>query len=71
MPLELGMDGRRQMMLDEIRQQSHEIGAAAFFWHVVGTGTRFSGRQPPEIPQPWQPAAGLAGQRLEIVSNPH
>ena len=29
MPLELGMDLRRQMMLHEVGQETHEIGAAA------------------------------------------
>ena len=32
-PLELRVHLRRQVVFHEIRQQTHEIGAAAFFWH--------------------------------------
>jgi hypothetical protein len=32
------VDRRRQMVLDKIRQQTHEIGAATFLWHVIGSG---------------------------------
>jgi hypothetical protein len=34
------MDRRRQMMLDEIGQQAHEISAAAFLSHVVRGSVR-------------------------------
>ena len=33
MALELRVHIWRQVALDKIRQQSHEISAAAFFWH--------------------------------------
>jgi len=34
-PLQFRVDRRRQMMLHEVREEAHEIGAAAFFWHSV------------------------------------
>ena len=40
MPLQFRMDRRRQMMLDEIGQQAHEISAAAFLSHVVRGSVR-------------------------------
>jgi hypothetical protein len=33
MPLELGVDARRQMVLDEISEETDEIVAAAFLSH--------------------------------------
>ena len=50
MPLQLGMDCRRQMMLDEICQQSNQIGAAALVRHGIGAqGQRATAA--PETPQ--------------------
>jgi hypothetical protein len=36
--LEIRVDRRRQMVLHEVGQQTHEIGAATFLWHVIGSG---------------------------------
>jgi hypothetical protein len=38
-PLQFRVYRRRQMMLHEVRQEAHEIGAAAFFGHVFELGT--------------------------------
>jgi hypothetical protein len=38
-PFQFRVYRRRQMVLHEVRQEAHEIGAAAFFGHVFELGT--------------------------------